>query len=62
MAKKRNQNRKNDLTKKRTVESIKFQTHFGLKEMGREDADFFHELADAEINVITEKKETSVPA
>ena len=54
MAKKRNQNRKNDLTKKRTVESIKFQTHFGLKEMGREDTDFFHELADAEINVITE--------
>ena len=54
MAKKRKQNRKNELTRKRTVESIKFQTHFGLKQMGREDADLFHELADAEINVITE--------
>ena len=54
MAKKRKQNRKNELTRKRTVESIKFQTHFGLKQMGREDADLFHELADAEINVIAE--------
>ena len=54
MAKKRKQNRKNELTRKRTVQSIKFQTHFGLKQMGREDADLFHELADAEINVITE--------
>ena len=54
MAKKRKQNRKNELTRKRTVESIKFQTHFGLKQMGREDADLFHELADAEINVIIE--------
>ena len=54
MTKKRKQNRKNELTRKRTVESIKFQTHFGLKQMGREDADLFHELADAEINVITE--------
>lgn len=54
MAKKRNQNRKNELSKKRTVESIRFQTHLGLKQMGHEDADMFHKLADAEINFIAE--------
>ena len=54
MAKKRKQNRKNELSKKRAVESIRFQTHFGLKQIGRKDTDMFHWLADAEINVIAE--------
>ena len=54
MVKKRNQNRKNELAKKSAVEAVRFQTHFGLKQMGREDGDMFHELADAEINVIAE--------
>ncbi len=54
MVKKRNQNRKNEFAKKSAVESIRFQTHFGLKQMGREDGDMFHELADAEINFIAE--------
>ena len=54
MAKKRKQNRKNELSKKRSVESIRFQTHFGLKQIGRKDTDMFHRLADAEINVIEE--------
>ena len=54
MVKKRNQNRKNELAKKSAVGSIRFQTHFGLKQMGREDGDMFHELADAEINFIAE--------
>ena len=35
MAKKRKQNRKNELSKKRAVESIRFQTHIGLKQIGR---------------------------
>ena len=52
MAKKRKQNRKNELSKKRAVESIRFQTHFGLKQIGHKDTDMFHRLADAEINVI----------
>ena len=54
MAKKRKQNRKNELSKKRVVDSIRFQTHFGLKQIGRKDTDMFHWLADAEINVIAE--------
>ena len=52
MTKKRKQNRKNELSKKRAVESIRFQTHFGLKQIGHKDTDMFHRLADAEINVI----------
>lgn len=54
MTKKRKQNRKNELSKKRSVESIRFQTHFGLKQIGHKDTDMFHRLADAEINVIEE--------
>ena len=54
MAKKRKQNRKNELSKKRAVESIRFQTHIGLRQIGRKDTDMFHWLADAEINVIEE--------
>ena len=54
MAKKRKQNRKNELSKKRSVESIRFQTHIGLKQIGHKDTDMFHRLADTEINVIAE--------
>ena len=54
MTKKRKQNRKNELSEKRAVESIRFQTHFGLKQIGHKDTDMFHRLADAEINVIAE--------
>ena len=54
MTKKRKQNRKNELSKKRAIESIRFQTHIGLKQIGRKDTDMFHWLADAEINVIAE--------
>ena len=54
MTKKRKQNRKNELSKKRSVESIRFQTHIGLKQIGHKDTDMFHWLADVEINVIAE--------
>ena len=54
MAKKRKQNRKNELSEKRAVESIRFQTHIGLKQIGHKDTDMFHRLADTEINVIAE--------
>ena len=54
MAKKRKQNRKNELSKKGAVESIRFQTHIGLKQIGHKDTDMFHRLADTEINVIAE--------
>ena len=54
MTKKRKQNRKNELSKKGAVESIRFQTHIGLKQIGHKDTDMFHRLADTEINVIAE--------
>ena len=54
MTKKRKQNRKNELSEKRAVESIRFQTHIGLKQIGHKDTDMFHRLADTEINVIAE--------
>ena len=54
MAKKRKQNRKNELSKKGAIESMRFQTHIGLKQIGHKDTDMFHRLADAEINVIEE--------
>ena len=54
MTKKRKQNRKNELSKKGAVESMRFQTHIGRKQIGCKDTDMFHWLADAEINVIAE--------
>jgi hypothetical protein len=54
MAKKKNQNRKQVLAKKSAVESLKFQTHFGLKMMGRADDDIMQKLAESEIECIEE--------
>ena len=54
MAKKKNQNHKEKLEKKSAVESLKFQTHYGLGQLGRADGDTFLALADAEVNVIAE--------
>ena len=54
MAKKKNQNRKDKLERKSAIESLKFLTHYGLRQMGCEDGDMFHGLADAEINFIEE--------
>ena len=54
MAKKRNQNHKQKLAEKSAVESLRFQTHFGLKMLGRTDDDIFQKLADAEVNFIAE--------
>ena len=54
MAKKKNQNRNLALAKKGVVESLRFQTHFGLKMMGRPDDDILQKLAETEINFIEE--------
>lgn len=54
MAKKKNQNSKQKLAKKSAVESLRFQTHYGLKMMGRADEDIFQKLADTEVNFIAE--------
>lgn len=54
MNKKKNQNRKNDLAKKNAIESLRFQTHFGLKQMGCEEGGIFQRLAETEVSVISE--------
>ncbi|MBQ8467371.1 MAG: hypothetical protein IJ546_06720 [Prevotella sp.] len=54
MAKKKNKNRNLALAKKVAVESLRFQTHFGLKMMGRTDDDILQRMAEGEINFIEE--------
>ena len=54
MAKKQNQKRKQELAERSLVESLSFQVHYGLKMMGHEEDDLFHQLADAEVNFISE--------
>lgn len=54
MAKKKNQSRKQELAKKSVVESLKFQTHFGLKMMGCVEGSMWHEQAETEISFIEE--------
>lgn len=54
MANKKNKNNKQKLAKKNAVESLRFQTHYGLKMMGRKDDDLFQKLADTEVSYIAE--------
>lgn len=54
MNKKKNQNRKNVIANKTAVESLRFQTHFGLKQMGLEEDDILQRLAEIEISYISE--------
>lgn len=54
MVKKQNQKRKQELAERSLVESLSFQVHYGLKMMGREADDLFQQLADAEVNFISE--------
>ena len=54
MTKKQNQKRKQELAERSLVESLGFQVHYGLKMMGREADDLFQQLADAEVNFISE--------
>ena len=44
MAKKKNQNRKEKFEKESAIESLKFLTHYGLRQMAYEDGDMFHGL------------------
>ncbi len=54
MNKKKNPKRKSNLEKKTADESLRFQTLFGLKQMGQEDEKFFPKLAETEISFISE--------
>lgn len=51
---KKNQNRKQQIANKNAVESLRFQTHYGLKVKGYEEGDLFQQLADIEVDFISE--------
>lgn len=54
MAKKKNQKKAESQAKKSAVETLRFQIHWGLKQLGQQDGNLFHELVDAEVNFIAE--------
>lgn len=54
MAKKKNQKKAESHAKKSAVETLRFQTHWGVKQLGQQDGNLFHELVDAEVNFIAE--------
>lgn len=54
MAKKKNQKKSDVQARKSAVEALRFQTHWGLKQLGQEDGNMFHQLADAEVDTIAE--------
>ena len=56
MAKKKNQKKAESQAKakKSAVEALRFQAHWGLKQLGNEDGNLFHKLVDAEVNFIAE--------
>ena len=53
MAKKKNQKKAEAHAKKSAVETLRFQAHWGLKQLGHED-DMFNQLIDAEVDFIAE--------
>ena len=52
MAKKKNQKKAELQAKKSAVETLRFQTHWGLKQLGQQDGNLFHKLVDVEVNFI----------
>ena len=54
MAKKKNQKKAELQAKKSAVETLRFQTHWGLKQLGQQDGNLFHKLVDVEVNFIAE--------
>lgn len=54
MAKKKNQKKAEVQAKKSAVETLRFQVHWGLKQLGHDDGNLFHQLADTEVNFIAE--------
>ena len=54
MAYKKNPKKKDALSIKRAVESLRFQIDWGLKLLGAEKGDLFHQLAKVEVDFISE--------
>ena len=53
MSKKKNLKKAESKAKKSAVETLRFQAHWGLKQLGHED-DMFNQLIDAEVDFIAE--------
>lgn len=53
MSKKKNLKKAESKAKKSAVETLRFQAHWGLKQLGHDD-DMFHQLVDAEVDFIAE--------
>lgn len=54
MAEKKNQKKVEAQERKSAVETLRFQAHWGLKQLGHEEGCMFHRLVDAEVNLIAE--------
>ena len=54
MAKKKNQKKAEAQAKKSAVETLRFQAHWGLKQLGHDDGNLFHQFVDTEVNFIAE--------
>ena len=54
MAKKKNHKKAEAHAKKSAVETLRFQAHWGLKQLGHDDGNLFHQFVDTEVNFIAE--------
>ena len=54
MTKKKNQKKAEAHAKKSAVETLRFQAHWGPKQLGNEDGNLFHKLVDTEVDFIAE--------
>lgn len=54
MVKKKNQKKRDVHAKKNAIEALRFQTLWGLKQLGQAEGSVFHQLVDAEIDFIAE--------
>ena len=54
MAKKKNHKKAEAHAKKSSVETLRFQAHWGLKQLGHDDGNLFHQFVDTEVNFIAE--------
>lgn len=54
MAKKKNLKKIEAQARKSIIETLRFQSHWGLKKLEQEDGNMFHQLVDAEVDFIAE--------
>ena len=54
MGKKKNQKKAETQAKKSAVETLRFQAHWGLKQLGQPEGNRLHQLVDGELDIIAE--------